>query len=71
MVPLGSSATWPISSPYVSCVGSINIARSTSCVSNVIRGPEAPTMLLLYLDPRWNATLVSGRNGHQTVRLSM
>lgn len=40
MVPLGNSAAWQIWSPYISSVGSASIARSTSCVGNVIRGPE-------------------------------
>ena len=39
MVPLGSPAASQISSPYISRVGSASIARSTSCVDSVIRGP--------------------------------
>jgi len=33
-------------------VGSTSIARNTSCVGNVIRGPEPVVVIrLLYLDP--------------------
>ena len=39
----------PSSNPYISLVGSAIIARNTSCVGNVIRGPLLPPIQQLYL----------------------
>lgn len=51
MVPLGNPAAAQISNPYIARDGSSSRALITSCVGNVMRGPERLGMLLLYLAP--------------------